>query len=170
VDDQFRDYFRQRVSAYEKRLGPEGLRGFILRRLSAGDAYPQSVAEEAGRRALDAARAEAERQGLELRGDAELLILFLAQDLVAEPVAAVTPEEARDLPAIVAEDVIRVVAQSAEISSDREISAHSIIDGLSASWDQLESGRFRVWDRYRDDRDSDAGAGDDRDSDTGVGG
>ncbi|HKA67095.1 MAG TPA: hypothetical protein VKG03_04230 [Solirubrobacterales bacterium] len=65
-------------------------------------------------------------------------------------------EEADDLPDIVAVDVVRVIAQSVEISGEREISAHSIVDGLSASWEQLESSHFRVWDRHRGDRGPDA--------------
>ncbi len=153
MDERFRDYFRQRVDVYERRWGPD----FIRRRaLSGRQKYPQLVAAEAGQRALRAAREEAENKGLDLRGDAELLILFLAQDLVAEPVAEVTPEEADDLPDIVAVDVVRVIAQSVEISGEREISAHSIVDGLSASWEQLESSHFRVWDRHRGDRGPDA--------------
>jgi hypothetical protein len=149
MDEQFQAYFRRRADAYERRLGPPGLRGYIQPRRFSPGGFPPDVADEAGRRALLAARDEAENRGLQLRGDAELLILFLAQDLVAEPVAEVTPEEAGDLPAIVAADVITIVARCAEQADNHEISAHAIIDALSGSWDQLESGRFRVWDRYR---------------------
>jgi hypothetical protein len=151
MDERFEDYFRREVKANEY---PFYLRGVRSRRFTRRPLPPDdyaAIADDTGRQALEVARGEAERLGLTLRPDAELLILFLARDLVAAPVAAVTPQEAGELPSVVSGDVARVVSRCAERGDGREISAHSIVDGLSASWDQLRSGGFRVWDSAGDD-------------------
>jgi hypothetical protein len=88
--------------------------------------------------------------GLEVRSDAQLFLLLVGGELVAKPVAAVGPEEAAELPEILAEDAATIIRNAAERADEGEISAHSVVDGLSASWEDLRSARFRIWDRHRD--------------------
>jgi hypothetical protein len=140
MDERFRGYFRARTQAFEGFLA--GRRG--VRRLRRQGTAP----EDAVRVGLEAARREALAIGLDLREDAQLLIALLAMELVARPVATVTPEDAEQLPAILDEDIGTIVRQAAETANDGEVSAHAVIDGLSSSWDRLRSSNLRVWDRH----------------------
>jgi hypothetical protein len=138
------------VSRVERRADSKGFQRTAQRaRLGEARYSAVAIAEETELRALRAGREAAERRGMHLRGDAELLILFLARDLVAHPVATVTPQDANAAPETVAEDVATVVGEASERAEDGEVSAHAIIDGLSVSWERLKSSRFRVWDRHR---------------------
>lgn len=103
------------------------------------------------RGALAAARETARQHGFELRPDAELLLLLLAEEIVAKPVAAVTPDQAPELPGVLRTDVETLVANALEPANEGEVSAHAVVDSLSRSWDQLESARFRLWDRSSGD-------------------
>jgi len=141
MDESFRDYFRWRTQIFEGSLAEQ-------RATLAAEEVPQwaipGIAVQVG---LETARREAQERGLDLREDAQLLIAILAQELVAQPVAAVTPEDAEHLPAILAEDIGTIVERAGETANDGQVSAHSVIDGLSASWDRLRSSNLRVWDR-----------------------
>jgi hypothetical protein len=140
MDERFRGYFRGRMRAYEGFLA--GRRALPLRR-------PQEpLSRDAVQAGLEAARREAAANGFELREDAQLLIALLAQELVARPVATVTPEDAEQLPGILEDDIGTIVRQAAETANDGEVSAHAVIDGLSSSWDRLRSSNLRVWDRH----------------------
>jgi hypothetical protein len=138
MDEDFRNYFRWRIELLESAL--------LVRERErvGGELQVPAFAVGAG---LEAARREARLRDLDLREDAQLLIAIMAQELLAQPVAAVTPEDAEMLPAVLEEDVSTIVRQAGESANDREVSAHSVIDGLSSSWDRLRSSNLRVWDR-----------------------
>ena len=136
MDDEYRDYFSQRIGEVEAYGGPPP--PWWSR---------DPVADDAVQGALEAARGTAERHGLRLRGDAELVIFLLARELVARPVTAVRPTESRELGIDLPKDAEVIVDRAAPDASDGEISAHGVIDALSRLWDELRSGRYRLWDR-----------------------
>lgn len=148
MDPEFDAYFRRRV-AYLRRAGP----GSWPRRSWFPSRVEDERAAEAVAAALKAARTRADSLGLQMRGDAELLIAFLADELVARPLAYVSPEQIGELRDDLVLDVETIISEIAESSraTDGELSAHAFINGLSASWQDLRSGRYRLWDRHRDD-------------------
>jgi hypothetical protein len=140
MDEDFRSYFRERVANYEQYGGSPP---------AFWSKEQDPVVDNAVRAAVNAGREEADRRGLDLRDDAQLLILLLAREVVARPVVEISPEDAESLPDDLANDVATVVKRVADESTDREVSIHTFLDGLSASWEELRSGRYRLWDRHR---------------------
>jgi hypothetical protein len=146
VDPDFHDYFE--AESRQLREGGGLGRWASLR----GAEVPQEVGE-AVEYAVQTARLRAEEQGLRLRGDTELLLVFLAEELVARPVVLVGGEPIAEVREDLAADVRVVVDEVANSNEadDGELSAHALINGLSRSWDGLRSGRYRLWDRHRED-------------------
>jgi hypothetical protein len=139
MDDQYREYFRERAAAYERYGGVPPF----------WESERHPVADEAVSVALEAARSAALEVDAELRDDAQLLIFLLARELVARPVSAVRPQESAELAPDLTADTSLIVRRAAELSTGGEVSAHGVIDALSGTWDDLRSGRYNVWDRSR---------------------
>lgn len=150
MDDAFRDYYQQRLEVYA-----EGAEGGATKTQAPGAALgmppPDPRTQEAVRGALAAARETARRLGLDLRPDAELVLLLLADEIVAKPVAAINPEEAPELPEVLQADAETLVVNAQRSANDGEVSAHAVVDSLSRSWSELHSARFRLWDRAGSD-------------------
>lgn len=140
MDDRFREYFSQRVRELED---PE--RFGAVPALSERERHP--VADEAARAALDAARTEASDTGVELREDAQLVLLLLAYELVARPVSAARPQDSRGLAPDLTDDARLLVRRAAKEAPGPEVSAHRVVNALSQVWDELRSGDYRLWDR-----------------------
>jgi hypothetical protein len=82
-----------------------------------------------------------------LRSDAAILIYLLASELVAKPVLSVSNQASPGLVEDLSRDAATVAREASSDSEATEVSAHGIVDGLSRSWDQLATARWRVWDR-----------------------
>jgi hypothetical protein len=146
MDNAFRDYYQRRLEVHN--LLAEPAEGHLIEALegAVGMPSPDPRAKEAVQDALAGARETAERLGLNLRPDAELVLLLLADEIVAKPVAAVTPEEAPELSGILRADAEALVANAEPSANEGEVSAHAVVDSLSRSWSDLQSARFRLWD------------------------
>lgn len=139
MDSEFKDYFRERADARED------LRARMIEEQD--DGRVASAVETS----LATARERAGQLGFELRGDAELVIAFLAEELVARPLAAVSPDQVDALNMNLQSDVVTILDEAERSGSvnEGEVSAHAVIDGLSGSWATLLSGVPRLWDRHR---------------------
>jgi hypothetical protein len=147
MDDGFRDYYQQGIEVHTRRLerNETGLREALEASVDAPP--PDPYGQEAVRVAIASAQETAKRLSLDLRPDAELVLFLLADEIVAKPVATVTPEEAPDLPEVLRADAETLVINAERSANDGEVSAHAIVDSLSRSWGELQSARFRFWDR-----------------------
>lgn len=142
MDPEYDDYFNRRLSG---RLGRPFSREAVY---PSGDPVLRVTA-----RALDAAEAAVPSR-LTLRSDARWLLYLLASELVSGPVLSVQSSEpfgaAEELANDLREDAARlVVSASTGMVRGGEITAHGIIDALSANWSNLRVAEWRVWDRAR---------------------
>lgn len=93
-------------------------------------------------------------EGIKLRDDGALLLYSMAFELAARPVVfreSLSAIESRDLPELgdaLTHDIGLVLRRAAEAEpSDEGISAHLLVDTLSASWSDLALASWRVWAR-----------------------
>jgi len=151
MDDSFRDYYQRRLEVHAQRV--ESAEGGLTEALEAavGMPPPDPRAQEAVRGALATAQETANRLGLDLRPDAELVLLLLADEIVAKPVAAIAPEEVPALPEVLRADAETLVVNAQQSANEGEVSAHAVVESLSRSWDDIQSARFRLWDRAGSD-------------------
>ena len=77
--------------------------------------------------------------------DAALLIYFLSDELVARPVFSVRPDQQNEVALAIAEDVSQIINTAVGFGS-AEITAHTVIDVLSSSWQTLATAQFQMWD------------------------
>jgi hypothetical protein len=146
MDQGFRDYYQRRLDARTRWLDRRDV--FSEARRTSDDVTPSNpFVREAALGALSSAQETAARLGLDLRPDAELVLLLFADEIVARPVAATTPWESRQLPEVLRADARTLVVNAEQSANDGEVSAHAVVDSLSRSWGELQSARFRFWDR-----------------------
>lgn len=124
--EEYSEYFGSRVAEVDKYL-------------------PADDAGRAAREAVTVARDVAQRNGLALRPDAALLIYFLSDELVARPVFSVRPDQQDQVALAIAEDVSQIINAAVGLGS-AEITAHTVIDALSSSWQNLATAQFQMWD------------------------
>ena len=145
MDTEYRAYFRQRSL--------ELLTDQPVRRASITLGYQEnSPAHFVASAAVETARG-ALPQGVGLRPDAEVVLYVLALELVARPVLALQPNVGPELAADVGADaatVTRAAVSGLQREAELEVTAHGVIDGLSQSWQELRTARWRVWDRHRE--------------------
>lgn len=101
----------------------------------------------AAREAVTVARRVADENGQPLRPDAALLIYLLSHELVARPVLSVLPEQGQQVGPAITQDVGQIASVAVGLGGE-EVTAHSVIDALSSSWQELATADFEMWDGH----------------------
>jgi len=135
MDDAFYAYFRESLENFQfQSRGP---------RVSPGGRFPfEPQAHYVASGALEAARREADASGRSIRPDGELMLYLLSREFVAKPGLAVRGFTEPDLDVVLGADARTLVAASDE---GDEISAHAVVDALSARWEGLSSASLEIW-------------------------
>jgi hypothetical protein len=122
----------------------DGRLGAITERMSEGF---DTADVEPVRAAVDDGYRIAADYGVRLRSDAALFLLLAFQEFASNPVQAVRPEISREeLAASIQQDVQTIVRRAASEAVEGEISSHGIVNATSASWDELRTGQWQLWD------------------------
>jgi hypothetical protein len=143
MDKEYEGYFAARVQRVST-TGPETLERLLR---AVGPIRPEIAARTVAREAIEAARRELPPD-VRLRSDGELALYVLALELAARPVLTVEQPSIGELSEDLAADAVTVARRASELAPETEISAHRVVDGLSQSWDELKTSRWRVWDRH----------------------
>lgn len=125
--EEYFDYFNNRISEVDESLPTD------------------DTGRRAAREAVDVARGVAEQNGQSLRPDAALLIYVLSHELVARPVLNVLPDQLDQVGLAIAQDVSHIMHIAVGFGGE-EITAHTVIDALSSSWQNLATAQFQMWD------------------------
>jgi nucleotide-binding universal stress UspA family protein len=127
----------------------EGYIDYFNTRLTEVDEFlpTDEAGRGAAREAVSVARDVAEQNGQSLRPDAALLIYVLSHELVARPVLNVLPEQHDQVGLAVAQDVSQIMNAAAGFGGE-QITAHTVIDALSSSWQDLATAQFQMWDGH----------------------
>jgi hypothetical protein len=131
MDQAYEHYFDGRLSAITEQMSTQ---------LITADVEPVRAAVDDGYRV-------AADYGVRLRSDAALFLLISFQEFASNPVLAVRPDISRDeLAASIRKDVQTIVRRAASEATQGEISSHGIVNATSASWDELATAQWQLWD------------------------
>ncbi|MGH8961920.1 MAG: hypothetical protein ACRDWT_12155 [Jatrophihabitantaceae bacterium] len=132
MDRDYERYFEDRLNTITEQMSA---------RFDTADAEPVRAAVSEGYRLAEA------DYGVRLRSDAALFLLISFQEFASNPVQSVRPDVSGDeLAASIREDVRTIVRRAASEAVEGEISAHGIVNATSASWDELATAQWQLWD------------------------
>jgi len=138
MDARYEDYFEKRLAAYS------------FRRLAAETPFGEDVqrAVNAGIQAADLP------PSISVRPDAVAFLVFNLHEMVLLPTMAIASDQApqlvrEELPRDVA-TIIGVAARHAQAGFDAELSAHDVVQAVTASWSDLQFAAPWRWEGRTD--------------------